>query len=185
MKFDARRVGKDSGGWKLLMVAAFVAAAATPLAAVKTQAGAAAQAPAGPSGPAGIDRLGWLQGCWAVTTGEREVEEYWMAPKGTSMLGIARTTHSGVLADYEMTLIRQAEDHLVFEAHPSNQPMALFHSIEVSRSRIVFENPKHDFPQRIGYERKGNALLAWIEGTQNGKVRRIEFPYLRTSCGPA
>ena len=108
-----------------------------------------------------------------------------MAPKGTSMLGIARTTHSGVLADYEMTLIRRAEDHLVFEAHPSNQPMALFHSIEVSRSRIVFENPKHDFPQRIGYERKGNALLAWIEGTQNGKVRRIEFPYLRTSCGPA
>jgi len=181
MKFDARRAGKDSSGWKLLMVAAFVAAAATAPTAVKAQA-AAAQPPAA---PAGIDRLGWLQGCWAVTAGEREVEEYWMAPKGTSMLGIARTTHSGVLADYEMTLIRQAEDHLVFEAHPSNQPMALFHSIEVSRSRIVFENPKHDFPQRIGYERKGNALLAWIEGTQNGKVRRIEFPYLRTSCGPA
>jgi hypothetical protein len=181
MKFDARRAGKDSGGWKLLMVAAFVATAATAPTAVTAQA-AAAQPPAG---PAGIDRLAWLQGCWAVTTGEREVEEYWMAPKGTSILGIARTTHSGVLADYEMTLIRQAEDHLVFEAHPSNQPMALFHSIEVSRSRIVFENPKHDFPQRIGYQRKGNALLAWIEGTQNGKVRRIEFPYLRTSCGPA
>ena len=108
-----------------------------------------------------------------------------MAPKGTSMLGIARTTHSGVLADYEMTLIRQAEDHLVFEAYPSNQPIALFHSIEVTPSRVVFENPKHDFPQRIGYQRKGNALLAWIEGTQNGKVRRVEFPYLRTSCGPA
>ena len=27
-------------------------------------------------------------------------------------------------------------------------------------------------------------LLAWIEGTENGKVRRLEFPYLRTSCGP-
>jgi hypothetical protein len=66
-----------------------------------------------------------------------------------------RTLRSGLLANYEMTLIRQ------------------------------FENPKHDFPQRIGYERKGNALLAWIEGTQDGKVRRLEFPYLRTSCGPA
>jgi len=64
-------------------------------------------------------------------------------------------------------------------------PMALFYSIDVSPSRIVFENPKHDFPQRIGYERKVNALLAWIEGTQNGKVRRVEFPYVRTSCGPA
>ena len=108
-----------------------------------------------------------------------------MAPKAASMLGIGRTMRRGVLAGYEMTLIRQAEDHLVYEAHPSNQPMALFHSIDVSPSRIVFENPKHDFPQRIGYERKGNTLLAWIEGTQNGKVRRVEFPYQRSSCGPA
>ena len=179
MKFDARRTGKDSCGWKPLMVAA-LAAAAVNASAGSTRSPAAAQQP-----PAGIERLGWLQGCWSVTTGEREVEEYWMAPKGTSMLGISRTTRGGVLADYEMTLIRQTEDRLVFEAHPSNQPMALFHSIEVSSSRIVFENPKHDFPQRIGYERKETTLLAWIEGTQNGKVRRVEFPYLRTSCGPA
>jgi uncharacterized protein DUF6265 len=165
MKFDARRTGNDSRGWKLLIAAALAIAAA-------------------PQPPAGIERLGWLQGCWSLTTAEREVEEYWMAPKGTSMLGIARTTRGGVLTDYEMTLIRQAEDHLVYEAHPSKQPMALFYSIDVSPSRIVFENPKHDFPQRIGYERKGDTLLAWIEGTQNGKVRRVDFPYLRSSCGP-
>jgi uncharacterized protein DUF6265 len=165
MKFDARRTGNDSRGWKLLMAAALAIAAA-------------------PQPPAGIERLGWLQGCWSLTSGVSEVEEYWMAPKGTSILGIARTTRSGLLADYEMTVIRQADDHLVFEAHPSGQPIAHFRSIEISRSRVIFENPKHDFPQRIGYERKGNALLAWIEGTRNGKVRRVEFPYLRTSCGP-
>jgi len=52
-------------------------------------------------------------------------------------------------------------------------------------SRIVFENAQHDFPQRIGYERKGASLLAWIEGAQNGKPRHIEFPYVRVSCGVA
>lgn len=166
MNFDARRAGKDSRGWKVLIAAALAIAAA-------------------PRPPAGIERLAWLQGCWSVTTGERDVEEYWMAPKGSSMLGIARTTRNGLLTDYEMTLIRQAEDRIVYEAHPSQQPMTLFYSIDVSSSRIVFENPKHDFPQRIGYERTGNRLLAWIEGTQNGKARRIEFPYVRTSCGPA
>ena len=45
-----------------------------------------------------------------------------MAPKGTSMLGIARTTHSGVLADYEMTLIRQAE--AIMEEDPPMLPVA-------------------------------------------------------------
>ncbi len=171
MSFDARVPPRGSAGWKLLIVAALLAFFAGV---------GAAQAP-----PAGIERLGWLQGCWSGTTGEREVEEHWMAPKGASMLGIGRTLRAGVLADYEMMLIRQTEDRLIFEAHPLNQPMALFHSTDVGASRIVFENPKHDFPQRIGYERKGASLLAWIEGTQGGKSRRIEFPYSRVSCGPA
>jgi hypothetical protein len=179
MKFDARRTRSDSRRWKLLIAAAL---ATTGLNARP----GTAQLPAAAAPPAArIEQVAWLQGCWSLISGEREVEEYWMAPKGTSILGIARTTHSGLLADYEMTLIREAVDRLVFEAHPSNQPMALFHSIEISQSRILFENPKHDFPQRIGYERKGNALLAWIEGTQNGKLRRIEFPYLRAVCSPA
>ena len=170
MKFDDRRPGKDSRRWKLLIAAALLSAFA--------------HRPDAAQLPGGIERLGWLQGCWAVTTGEREVEEYWMAPKGTSMLGIARTLRSGLMANYDVTIIRQTEDRLVFEAHPSNQPMALFYSIDVGPSRIVFENPKHDFPQRIGYARKGNTLLAWIEGTQDGKVRRLEFSYLRASCNP-
>ena len=68
---------------------------------------------------------------------------------------------------------------VIFNGSSARKPAGLSEVI------LVFENPKHDFPQRIGYQRKGNALLAWIEGTQNGKVRRVEFPYLRTSCGPA
>ena len=106
---------------------------------------------------AGMARLSWLQGCWAISTSGREVEEYWMAPKGTSMLGVGRTLRDGVLVDYEMMVIRQT-------------------------SRIVFENPQHDFPQRIGYERSGNRLLAWIEGTQGGRSRKVEFPYVRAAC---
>ena len=48
---------------------------------------------------------------------------------------------------------------------------------------VVFENLQHDFPQRIGYQRTGpNALLAWVEGSQKGQFRRIEFPYRRATC---
>jgi hypothetical protein len=135
--------------------------------------------------PSSIERLAWLQGCWVLSTPGRDIEEHWMAPKGTSILGIARTIRGGTLVEYEMMLIRETADRVVFEARPSDQPAALFNLIEAGTTRIVFENPAHDFPQRIGYERKGRSLLAWIEGTQDGKPRRIEFPYLRTSCGPA
>jgi hypothetical protein len=72
---------------------------------------------------------------------------------------------------------------LAYEAHPSGQPSAVFLSTTVTGSTVVFENLQHDFPQRVGYERKGSdRLLAWIEGTQNGQIRRVDFPYRRSAC---
>src|SRR6202007_1922331 len=44
---------------------------------------------------------------------------------------------------------------------------------------VMFENLEHDFPQRVGYRRAGSALTAWIEGTQDGNIRRIDFSYHR------
>ena len=37
--------------------------------------------------------------------------------------------------------------------------------------------------RRVGYSRNGDSLLAWIDGTTNGKSRRVEFPYRRVACG--
>ena len=46
----------------------------------------------------------------------------------------------------------------------------------------MFANAAHDFPQRIGYRRRGDRLDAWIEGTVDGRARRVEFPYVRVAC---
>jgi hypothetical protein len=57
-------------------------------------------------------------------------------------------------------------------------------SIAISDTMVVFENPAHDFPQRVGYQRRGaDSLVAWIEGTMQGQARKIEFPYARATCG--
>jgi hypothetical protein len=131
---------------------------------------------------AGIDRAAWLQGCWELTTANRIVEESWTTAKGGSMIGVSRTIRDGKLAAYEMVVLRERGDELAYEAHPSGQPAATFLSTRISASELVFENPAHDFPQQIGYRIEGDALLAWIRGMQNGKERRIEFPYTRTRC---
>ena len=50
----------------------------------------------------------------------------------------------------------------------------------------VFENPEHDYPQRVGYRRIGtDSVLAWIDGTNNGTQQRVEFPYRRVPCPAA
>ena len=132
--------------------------------------------------PQGIQRLSWLQGCWESTAAGRTVEEIWTGPRGRSILGVSRTVQRGELASYELVVVRERGDRLVYIAHPSGQPSAEFISAAVSENSIVFANPEHDFPQRIGYERKGAQLHAWIEGTRNGRLRRVDFPYHRAAC---
>jgi len=132
--------------------------------------------------PVTIDRLGWLQGCWELSSPQRVVEEQWMAPRAGTMLGMGRTTRDGKLVEYESVLIREERGRLAYDAHPSGQQPATFLSTTVTDSSIVFENPEHDFPQKVGYARSGDSLSAWIEGSVNGKVRRVEFPYRLTPC---
>ena len=107
-----------------------------------------------------------------------------MAPRGGSMVGVGRTVRGDTLVEFELVVIREQGNQLAYEAHPSGQPSAVFVSRSLTDSTVVFENLQHDFPQRVGYQRDGpNALLAWIEGSQRGQVRRIEFPYHRAACG--
>ena len=44
----------------------------------------------------------------------------------------------------------------------------------------TFENPEHDFPQQIIYQRVGNELKAYVKGTMNGKEKVFTFTYTTT-----
>ena len=135
------------------------------------------------SGRPTIDRVVWLQGCWAMERDGTLVEEQWLPARASSMLAVGRTTRGSTLVDYEMVLIRERGEQLAYEAHPANQEPAVFMSTMIGERSIVFENLTHDFPQRIGYERpETDRLEAWIEGRQNGDTRRNAFSYLRVPC---
>jgi hypothetical protein len=129
-----------------------------------------------------IEQVAWMQGCWQMDAGPRVVEEQWMAPRGGVMLGMGRTVRDGKLVEYESVVLREQDGRLAYEAHPSGQPSAVFMSATITESTVVFENPMHDDPQRVGYTREGDSLLAWIDGTANGKSRRVDFPYRRVAC---
>jgi hypothetical protein len=129
-----------------------------------------------------IASVAWLQGCWQMTSGDRVVEEQWMAPRAGVMLNIGRTVRGDTLVEYEFVMLSERNGALAYEAHPSGQPSAVFTAQSASSTEVVFENPQHDFPQRVGYRRDGDTMLAWVEGTVGGKSRRVEFPYRRVAC---
>ncbi len=131
----------------------------------------------------GIEAARWLAGCWERGTNTRSMEEQWMAPRGNTMVGMNRSVRDGRLAAYELVIILADSSGLVYEAHPSGQPMARFPLAEASDTSLTFSNPDHDFPQRIGYIRLGtDSLLGWIDGMRGGDVRRVDFPFRRVPC---
>jgi hypothetical protein len=129
--------------------------------------------------------LGFMTGCWQFERNGRRVEEHWLAPAGGSLIGVSRTVAGGKTVDYEFLQIRDTADGVTYIAKPARQPEASFRMSSSTAEEIVFENPTHDFPQRIRYRRAGaDTLHARIEGTMNGKASGIDFPYARVACTP-
>lgn len=122
-----------------------------------------------------IAALAWMSGSWAGTTSGVEMEEHWTAAKGGSMIGIHRDVVNGLTASFEFLEIRQASDGVVYVSSPNRGPSTPFRLVEASGSRVVFENPTHDYPQRIIYWKDGMDLRARIEGAQDGKLEGEEW----------
>ncbi len=133
---------------------------------------------------ADVARLSWLAGCWKATNGEPGSVEQWLPPAGGNLLGVSRTVRQGKTVSYEfMRIAADASGTLAFHAQPSGQEVASFAVVELGDTSVVFENAKHDFPQRIAYAADGaDKLLARIEGMRNGALRVIPFPMTRVSC---
>lgn len=130
-----------------------------------------------------INDLAWLTGCWENTTGKRQRDETWSKPNGGTMLGIGRAVVDGKTTEYEFMRIHQEADGLYFTAQPSGQPQASFKLVSLRDNVATFENPKHDFPQRVIYALNADgSLRARIEGVMNGKQRGIDFPFKRATC---
>ncbi len=129
--------------------------------------------------------LAFMAGCWRLSANGRTIDEHWLAPAGGPRVGISRTAASGKTVEYEFLQIRDLPDGLTYIAKPSGQAEAQFKIASKTADEIVFENPTHDFPQRIRYKRVGaDRLEARIEGTMNGKSRSMDFPYARVACTP-
>ncbi len=131
-----------------------------------------------------LDRLGWLAGCWEARAGNRVTTETWMVPSGGLMIGGGRTVVDGVARSFEHLRIRADGTRLLYVATPSGQRETTFPSAHLSDTLLVFENPEHDFPQRIAYRRVGaDSVVARVEGPRpGGGTRGFSVPMVRAGC---
>ena len=140
--------------------------------------------PAAAQAPASIGYAAWLAGCWVTQRGKATIEEQWMAPAGGTMIGMGRTIREGKLDDYELTIIRVTDGRVDYEAHPMMQPTAIFTATIVSDTLLQFENPRHDFPKLVAYQRHGaDSLVARVAAGPAKGDKQVVFSYHRVACG--
>jgi len=130
-----------------------------------------------------VEELAWMAGCWASVGAEVGSGEQWTQPAGGTLLGVNRTIKNSVTVAYEFLLIRESENGTIeLVANPSGQSGAAFALKRMSENEVVFENPDHDFPQRIIYHLQGDDLEGRIEGEMEGEPRVVDFPMRRVDC---
>lgn len=132
----------------------------------------------------GVESAAWLAGCWEIDAGGRLVNEHWMKPAGGAMIGMSRTVSKDKMSAYEFLQIRRQDDgEVYYVARPSGQSEASFKLIKAGPRELIFENPDHDFPQRIIYRQESDgSLKARVEGKNNGKEMGSDYPFKRARC---
>ncbi len=123
-----------------------------------------------------MDGLAWLAGAWVGTKGAAALEERWSPAAGGAMLAVSRTVSRGRMTAFEYLRIVERDGGLVYIAQPGGRAATEFVLTALSATRAVFENPRHDSPQRIVYEVSPDGhLSASIGYMKGGTPQRFEF----------
>ena len=119
---------------------------------------------------AATDLPHFMTGSWSATVDGVRMEEHWTTGDGNLMLGLHRDVRPNGKVFFEFLRIEIRDGASAFVAQPGGRPPIVFPMTSITDSRVVFENPQHDFPQRIIYWRDGERLCARAEGpTQSGE----------------
>jgi hypothetical protein len=118
----------------------------------------------------------WMTGAWAMNNGESWADEFWTPPRAGIMIGAGRAGEGDKLQFWEhMRIVREADGKLAFWAIAGKQQPVRFFEAKMTTNEVVFENPLHDYPQRIRYWREGNELEAQTSLLDGSKPNDFSF----------
>jgi len=128
-----------------------------------------------------LEKAQWILGEWEKTDSLGKLEEKWVQQDDSTYIGQSYyiINKKDTLHNEQIELM-QVDEHLIYKATikgENNDASIPFQMVIDEDSILVFENPKHDYPQKIEYKlSKSNILTATISGKQNGKKSTESYP---------
>lgn len=123
--------------------------------------------------------LGWLVGDWRTEGSGEWTREHWEPIRSDTLQGTGRSGNGDQVTSTDRMKIVMRDGAAIFIASPNGAPSTEFREAFRGGQEIVFENPSHDYPQRVRYWRDGELLMAEIslkDGSQptQWRYRRVK-----------
>lgn len=130
-----------------------------------------------------LSNISWLEGSWLTELNGNQTNEVWKWQNDSLMTGYSVIKNGRDSTILETLEIAKKGGTLLFAANPKGQNQGqpvTFTLTGISDQRVTFENPAHDFPQKITYTNIGNdSLVAVVSGTVAEKQKDIIFSFVR------
>ncbi len=131
-----------------------------------------------------LEKASWLIGKWQNRSAEGILHEIWEKKNDSTFIGSSFFVVGNDTVSSESISLEERGKDLFYIPTVKNQndgKSIIFTLTSLTTNQLVFENPTHDFPQKITYTQvTSNSLVAVISGVVNGKENSQNFPMSRT-----
>ena len=126
-----------------------------------------------------IKAANWLLGNWGSKAADGTLTEYWKKVNDSTFQAQSYFVKEKDTLHFESITLQQKGEILTYtatvEGQNDDKPVA-FLLTTATEKQMVFENPKHDYPQKISYTQiTPDSLVAKISGIQQGKPSSEQF----------
>ena len=134
--------------------------------------------------PLEIEKVKWISGEWQNKSKDGILTESWERINDTVFNAVCYFVHGKDTLHNEKISLLQSDNAIIYsptvKGENGNRPVH-FKMTSVNANELVFENPKHDYPQKIVYTKiTEDSLVTKISGMVNGKPYLESYPMKKT-----
>jgi hypothetical protein len=130
-----------------------------------------------------IKMVHWLLGTWENKSADGVLSEIWTKTNDSTYQAQSFFIKEKDTIHFETIVLQQVGEDLTYSATIKGQnedkPVA-FSLAEMTENQLVFENQKHDYPQKISYKKVPKSkLMTTISGLINGKISAEKYTLVK------
>lgn len=120
-----------------------------------------------------LEKMNWLVGHWEQKLPDGTLLENWQVKNDSTLTGQSFFVNSKDTVHFENIILTQKANQIIYiatvEGQNNDEPINFKQTTDI-KNIFIFENSKHDYPQKIIYKKVNeNNLIVTISGKQDNK----------------